>query len=108
MVCCHLIAPFGSSFSCYDEVLFVVLLRRFICVGAIETGKTDLISQRYQMMVVSMLKNWSRRYSSHYIIKFVDFMLIYYAINVDIVSSSSIYRSVASCICLPWTIIKES
>ena len=38
-------------------------------------------------MVVSILNSWSCRYSSHYIIKFVDFMLIYYNINLDIVSS---------------------
>ena len=79
----HLIAAFGSSSACYDDVLFVVLLWRFICVGAIETDKADLISRRYEMIVVSMLKNWSCRYSSHHIIKFVDFMLIYYPINVD-------------------------
>ena len=37
-------------------------------------------------MVFSILKNWNRRCSSHYIIKFVDFMSIYYAINLDIVT----------------------
>ena len=38
-------------------------------------------------MVFSILKNWNRRYSSYYIIKFIGFMSIYYAINLDIVSS---------------------
>ena len=76
LVCRHLITTFGSSLACYDEVLFVVLLRRFICVRVIEIDKVDLISRIYEMMVVSMLKNKSRRYSSHYIIKFVDFMLL--------------------------------
>ena len=42
-------------------------------------------------MVVSMLKNWSRRYSTHYIIKFIGFMSIYYAINLDIVSSYMVF-----------------
>ena len=31
-------------------MLFVVLLTRFICVGAIQTSKTNLINQRYQIM----------------------------------------------------------
>ena len=65
---------FGLSSAYYDMVLFVVLLQRFVYVGVIQTGKVDLISQIYQIMVVGMLKNWKRRYSSHYIIKFVGFM----------------------------------
>ena len=60
-------------------------------MGAIETGKVNSISRIYQFMVVSMLKNWSCRYSSHYIIKFASFMQIYYAINLDIVSSCILY-----------------
>ena len=43
-------------------VLFVILLRCFICVEAIQTGNADLI-------------------------KFVSFISIYYVINLDIVSS---------------------
>ena len=38
-------------------------------------------------MVFRILKNWNRRCSSYYIIKFISFMSIYYAINLDIVSS---------------------
>ena len=38
-------------------------------------------------MVFSILKNWNRRCFSYYIIKFIGFMSIYYAINLDIVSS---------------------
>ena len=38
-------------------------------------------------MTVSILKNLSYRYYSHYIIKFIGFMLIYYTINLNIVSS---------------------
>ena len=60
-------------------------------MGVIQIGKADLISQRYQIMVVSMLKNWSRKYSNHYIIKFVGFILIYYAVNLDIVSSCMVF-----------------
>ena len=79
------------SSAYYDMVLFVVLLLHFICMGAIETNKTDLINQRYPIMIVNMLKNWSRRYSSRYIIKFVGFMLNYYVINLNIVLSCMIF-----------------
>ena len=52
----------------------------FICMKPIRNG--DSISSRYHIMIVSMLKNWSRRYFSHYIIKFSIKMtlnlLIYY------------------------------
>ena len=68
-----------------DVMLFVVLLQQFICVGAIQTGKSNLISRIYQIMVISILKNWCYRYSSHYFIKFVGFIPIYYAINLNIV-----------------------
>ena len=84
-------SSFGLSSACYDVVLFVVLLQCFICVGVIQTSKANLISRRYQIMVVNMLKNWSCRYSSHYFIKFVGFLLIYYAINLDIVSSFMVF-----------------
>ena len=52
-----------------------------------DSSKTDLISRRYKIMAVTMMKNWSKRYSNHFIIKFVDFILNYFAINLDIVSS---------------------
>ena len=42
---------------CYDVVLFVILLRLFIRVRTIQTGNVDLINQRYQIMIISMLKN---------------------------------------------------
>ena len=35
----------------------------------------------------------SHRYSSHYIIKFIGIMLIYYAINLDIVSSFIVFSN---------------
>ena len=56
-------------------------------MGTIQINKTDSINQIYQIMVVSMLKNWGCKYSSYYIIKFIDFIPIYYAINLYIVSS---------------------
>ena len=43
-------------------------------------------------MVVIMLKNWSRRYNSDYIIKFVGFMMIY-VINVDIISYFMVFNN---------------
>ena len=60
-------------------------------MGAIQTGKVDLINRRYQIIVISMLKNWSCMYSSHYFIKILGFMPIYYAINLDIVSFCMIF-----------------
>ena len=48
---------FGLSSACYDVVLCFILLRLFICVRVIQIYKTNLISQIYQIIVVSMLKN---------------------------------------------------
>ena len=48
---------FGLSSACYYMVLFVVLLRCFIYVRAIQTCKEDLINQIYQIIVVSMFQN---------------------------------------------------
>ena len=63
--------------------IFLLLLRLLIIyVGAIQTGKADYISRRYHIMVISMLKNLSQRYSSNYNIKFVGFISFYYAINL--------------------------
>ena len=53
-----ILSTFGLSSACYDIVLFIVLLRYFICAWAIQTDKADLISQIYQIMViVSILKS---------------------------------------------------
>ena len=57
---------------------------------AIQIGKADLISRIYQIIIVS-LKNWNCKYYSHYIIKFVGIMPIYYTINLDIVSSFMVF-----------------
>ena len=59
---------------------------------AIQTDKIDLISRKYQIMVVSMLKNWSYRYSNYYFIKFIGFMSIYYTFNMYIVSSHTVFN----------------
>ena len=72
-------------------VLFVVLLRRFIYMEAIQTNNTDLISRIYQIMIINMLNNRSFRYSNYYFIKFICFIPIYYAINLNIVSSYMIF-----------------
>ena len=66
----------------------------------------DLISRRYHIMIINMLNNYSTkysshniikfvgiRYSSHYIIKFVSFIPIYYAINFDIVFSFMLFSN---------------
>ena len=87
----------------YYGVWYVVgLLRRdvfhrfvaaFYLRGGDLTDKTNLISRIYQIMVVSMLKNWNRRYYNHYIIKFIGFISIYYAINLDIVLSFMVFSN---------------
>ena len=59
----------------------------------IQTSKANSINQIYHIMVVSMLKNWSFRYFNHFIIKFVGFMLIYYIINLDIISSFIVFSN---------------
>ena len=83
---------FGLSSTCYDVMFFVILLRRFISVKAIHTSKINPSSLRYQIMIIDMLNNYSLKYFSHYIIKFVYFIPIYYAINLDIVSSYMIFN----------------
>ena len=55
----------------------------------IHSDKADSISR----MVVYMLKNWSRKYSSYYIIKFIRFIPIYYGINLDIVLSFMVFSN---------------
>ena len=53
---------------------------------AFQTSKSDLIIQIYQIIMIgSILKNWSHRYYNHYSIKFIDFIPMYYAINLNIV-----------------------
>ena len=78
---------FGLSPS-YCGVWFVIDLLRHgvihLLVEAIYLYYDD--SNIYQIMIVNMLKNRSHKYSSHYIIKFVVFILIYYTINLYIVS----------------------
>ena len=44
LVCRHLITTFGLSSLCYDVVFFVVLLLRFIFMGAVQIGKVDSIN----------------------------------------------------------------
>ena len=63
------------------------MLLQTLYLSEYDSSKTDLICRRYEIMVVMVLKNWSKRYSNHFIIKFLDFILIYYAINLNIVSS---------------------
>ena len=58
----------------------------------IQTGKEDLISRRYQIIIVSMLKNKNCRYSSYYFIKFVGIISIYYTINLDIIPSFMVFN----------------
>ena len=45
LVCRRLIIVFDFSSAYYNFMFFVVLLRRFICLGAIKTSKADSISK---------------------------------------------------------------
>ena len=49
-------------------------------MGVVQTSKADI-----------NMKNLSCRYFSYYIIKFINFILIYYDINMNIVSSFMIF-----------------
>ena len=66
------LSAIGLSSVCYKIVLFIILLQRFIYVGAIQISKVNM-------------KDWSCGYSSHYIFKFVGFLPIYYTINLNII-----------------------
>ena len=48
---------FGLSSACYNVVLFVVLLQRFIRVRAIQISKMDLINRRYGCQYVEELES---------------------------------------------------
>ena len=63
----------------------------YLCGEIIQTNKTDLISQRYQTMIISILKNLSYKYSNNYFIKFVSYILIYYTINLNFILSYMIF-----------------
>ena len=64
----------------------------YMCRG-IQIDKVDSISKKYQIMVISMLKSWSHKYSINYIIKFVSFIQILYVINLDIVLPLTIFSN---------------
>ena len=84
LVCRRLVMTWCFSSSCFNTL--------FVC-RVIQIGKTTLISRIYHIMIVNKLKNRSRRYYSHYIIKFIGFMSIYYVINLDIVSSCMVFSN---------------
>ena len=48
---------FDLSSTCYDVIFFVVLMQRFIYVRAIQTSIVNSIDQKYQIMIVNILKN---------------------------------------------------
>ena len=57
----------------------------FYLYETIQTDKAYLLNPIYQIIAVSILKNYSYRYYNNYIIKFIDFISIYYVINLNIV-----------------------
>ena len=88
LVCHHFIAAFASHpMACYDMVAF------YLCKGdsdrqsRFDRSKISNNGRQY----VEEHENWSRKYSSHYFIKFVGFIPIYYIINLDIVLSCMVF-----------------
>ena len=49
------LSAFGLSSACYNVMLFVVLLQRFICMEVIQTGKQNESNQ-------SNISNYDRQY----------------------------------------------
>ena len=90
MICCQLVTFVVSLLRCD---VFRHLVAMFNLCGAIQTSKTHSINVSYQIMVISTLKKWSCRYSNHYIVKFIGFILIYYDINLDIVLSFMVFSN---------------
>ena len=78
----HLIVVFILSSAYYDMVTFYCR-RHLITVVYLSSVYYDMMFLR----IVTML------YSRHYIIKFINFMSTYYAINMDIVSSYIIFNN---------------
>ena len=74
LVYCRLTMVFGLSSTYYDVILFVILLHNFIYVGVIQTSKKKFDRRIYQIMIISILNKWNRRYSSYYIIKCIHFI----------------------------------
>ena len=76
------------SSTCYDLWL--------CCLGTMvddSNKKIYSIGQKYQVMIVNMLKNWNHKYSILYrIIKYVGFESIIYTINLATTSSSKFFN----------------
>ena len=83
------IAVFGLSLSYYGVWFVIDAFRRFVTVFYLCWSDLDRQSgfdqSKYHIMVISILKNGSCKYFGHYIIKFVGFMSIHYAINLYII-----------------------
>ena len=91
------------SSSCYGIWFCVIQLQCFVfrrlievfylCVGNLD--RQNIFDQKEttnQIIIVNMLKKLSHKYFSHHtIIKFVCFELIYYVINLGVVSSYMIF-----------------
>ena len=75
----------------YYNVWFIIILLPhgalpcFIVTFYLYEDDSNKKKRTRSVMVIGILKNLSYRYSSHYIIKILGFILIYYVINLDIV-----------------------
>ena len=71
--------------SLFGHDIFRRLIAMFYFIEAIQRSKTNSINRKYRIMIINILKNQSRRYYNNYIIKFIGFISIYYAINLNII-----------------------
>ena len=82
----------------YCGVWFIRLLRRgafcrLVAVFYLCGSNSNKESEFGKIMVLGILKNGSRGYFSHYIIKIIGFMSIYFVINLDIVSLFMVFSN---------------
>ena len=83
-----------------QDLIVCFLVTKFCCGVLFVYGRFkrtkyifDEIKTTNQITVVSILKNLSHRYSSYYyIINFLGFKSIYFAINLSIVSSYIVFK----------------
>ena len=102
----YFILFFVISLSCYNVCYFVIVWLRcfffrrlvmsiYLCGGnSCEQNIFDQIETTNQIIVISMLQNYSHMYSNHNsIIKIVSFESIYYVINPNTISFSMIFSN---------------
>ena len=91
LICCRFINVWFVVGLLRRGVVRRLIMNFYICKSDSDRQKTYLINRMYQIMIISILKNCNCKYYSRYFIKFIGFMLIYYAINLYIVLSYIVF-----------------